>query len=359
MTIGYITCYGLFLDSTQGKRLENQTILIAGATGTLGGRVARELRLRDASVRAIVRPGTDAQRLNTLRQQGAEVIEAGLDEKAKMTKACEGVACVVSTLLGLAPVMIDAQGALLDAAVEAGVPRFIPSDFAMDFTKIEPGLNRNFDLHRQFRVRLKAAPIRSTAVLNGAFMNLLTGEAPLVLFKIKRVLYWGDNPEQKLDFTTMDDTAAYTAEVALDPDAPEILRIAGEQISAAGLARVASELSGERFRLLRGGGLGRLQRIIGVAKALTPKSDAPFPIWQGMQYLYCMYEGSGMLTPLDNERYPNLAMDGRTHVAHAGFVSKKSKGEIYADCIDCGWPFRIRSGHDDVILRRVVRMSER
>ncbi len=26
-----------------------------------------------------------------------------------------------------------------------------------------------------------------------------------------------------------------------------------------------------------------------------------------MQYLYCMFEGSGMLTPLDNDRYPNLS----------------------------------------------------
>ena len=202
--------------------------------------------------------------------------------------------------------MIDAQGALLDAAVEAGVPRFIPSDYAMDFTKIAPGLNRNFDLHRKFRERLNAAPIRSTAVLNGAFMNLLTGEAPLVLFKINRVLYWGDNPEQQLDFTTMDDTAAYTAEVALDPSAPGILRIAGEQISASGLARAASAVSGKQFRLLRGGGLGRLRKIIGLTKKLTPTSDEPFPVWQGMQYLYCMFEGSGMLTPLDNHRYPNL-----------------------------------------------------
>ena len=202
--------------------------------------------------------------------------------------------------------MLEAQGALLDAAVEAGVPRFIPSDYSMDFTKIHPGINRNFDLHRIFRERLERAPIRSTSILNGAFMNLLTGEAPLVLFKINRVLYWGSNPDQLLDFTTMDDTAAYTAEVALDPAAPPILRIAGEQISAAGLVTAASEVSGRTFRLLRGGSLGRLRRISKIVRALTSESESPFPVWQGMQYLYCMFEGSGMLTPLDNQRYPHL-----------------------------------------------------
>ena len=290
--------------------MDQQLIVLAGATGNLGSRIARELRQRGALVRAIVRPGTGADRLAGLQQQGVEIVEADLKARVEVVRACQGASCVVSTLLGLGDVLIDAQGALLDAAVEAGVPRFIPSDYAMDFTKIEPGLNRNFDLHRQFRERLVRAPIRSTSLLNGAFMNLLTGEAPLVLFKINRVLYWGENPQQKLDFTTMDDTAAYAAEVALDLDAPAILRIAGEQISAAGLARAASEVSGKTFRLLRGGGLGRLRRIIGVTKALTPQSEAPFPVWQGMQYLYCMFEGSGMLQPLDNDRYPNLRWTG-------------------------------------------------
>ncbi len=290
--------------------MEQQRIVLAGATGNLGGRIARELRQRGASVRAIVRPGTSAERLARLREQQVEIVEADLHSRADVVRACEAASCVVSTLLGLEKILVDAQGALLDAAVEAGVPRFMPSDYAMDFTRIAPGLNRNFDLHRQFRERLERAPIRSTSVLNGAFMNLLTGEAPLVLFKIKRVLYWGKNPNQLIDFTTMDDTAAYTAEAALDPGAPSILRIAGEQITAAGLMAAASEVSGQRFRLLRGGGLGRLRRISKVVRLFTPKSDSPFPVWQGMQYLYCMFEGSGMLKPLDNERYPNLKWTG-------------------------------------------------
>jgi uncharacterized protein YbjT (DUF2867 family) len=286
--------------------VNQQLVVLAGATGNLGGRIVRALRQRGASVRAIVRPGTSAERLNTLREQQVEIVEADLHAQADIVRACQGASCVVSSLLGLHKILINAQGALLDAAVEAGVPRFVPSDYAMDFNHVEPGLNRNFDLHREFKERLDRAPIRSTSILNGAFMNLLTGEAPLVLFQLHRVLYWGQNPDQLIDFTTMDDTAAFTAEAALDPAAPPVLRIAGEQISAAGLAVVASEVVGKPFRLLRGGSLRRLQRIIRVTRALTPNSEAPFPVWQGMQYLYCMFEGSGLLTPLDNQRYPNL-----------------------------------------------------
>lgn len=290
--------------------MDQQRTVLAGATGNLGGRIAGALRQRGASVRAIVRPGTSEEKLAKLREQQVEIVKADFNVHAELVKACQGASCVVSSLLGLHKVLIDTQGALLDAAVEAGVPRFIPSDYAMDFAKIESGLNRNFDLHREFKERLDRAPIRSTSILNGAFMNLLTGEAPLVLFKLQRVLYWGQDPKQMIDFTTIDDTAAFTAEAALDPHAPPILRIAGEQITAAGLAQAASEVSGKPFRLLRGGSLRRLQRIIKITRTLTPRSDAPFPVWQGMQYLYCMFEGSGMLTPLDNDRYPHLHWTG-------------------------------------------------
>lgn len=56
---------------------------------------------------------------------------------------------------------------------------------------------------------------------------------------------------------------------------------------------IAGNAYGKRFSLLRGGGLGRLQTIIRVVRSLSPKNDDPFPVWQGMQYLYCMFEGSG------------------------------------------------------------------
>jgi uncharacterized protein YbjT (DUF2867 family) len=281
-------------------------ISIAGATGNLGGRVGLALRKRGAIVRSFVRPGTMPERLSKLRQQGIEIVEVDLNQPDAVAYACEGSACVVSTLLGVEPTMIGTQSVLLNAAVRAGVPRFIPSDYAMDFTKLMPGINRNLDLHRRFQDIVDAAPILSTTILNGCFMDLLTGEAPLVLQKIHRILYWGDNPDQLMDFTTIDNTAEFTAEAAMDMHTPRILRVAGQQASARMLAEIADKAYGKRFSLLRGGGLGRLQTIIRVVRSLSPKNDEPFPVWQGMQYLHCMFEGSGTLSNLDNDRYQSI-----------------------------------------------------
>jgi nucleoside-diphosphate-sugar epimerase len=280
-------------------------IVLAGATGNLGGRIARALIERGAAVRAIVRRGGAAARVAALRGQGVEIAEADYGSDSELRKACAGGACVVSALSGLRDVVVDAQAALLGAAIGAGVPRFIPSDFAIDFTKLSDGGNRNLDLRRDFLSRLDRAPIAATSVLNGMFTDMLTGQAPIVLFKFRRVLYW-ESADQPLDFTSMDDTAAFTAAAALDPSTPRFLRIAGDRVSARGLAAVASDVTGERFHPLRAGGIGRLKRIIKVARTLAPQRDAVYPPWQGMQYLKDMFEGRALLAPLDNDRYPGI-----------------------------------------------------
>lgn len=281
-------------------------VLLAGATGALGGRIARALRRRGATVRAAVRHGTTLARVAPLDAIGVGIVRVDPDDPAAMRAACAGAGCVVSALNGLRGTIVGTQSVLLDAAVAAGVPRFIPSDYSLDFTRTAPGGNRNLDLRRDFHAILDRAPIRATSILNGAFADLLTGPAPLILWRVRRVLHWGD-PDQALDFTTMDDAASYTASAALDPLAPRLLRIAGETTSARGLAASASEATGDRFRPLRAGGIGGLDGLIRITRALAPGRDAVFPPWQGMQYMRDMFGGDGRLVPLDNDRYPGLA----------------------------------------------------
>jgi len=148
-------------------------------------------------------------------------------------------------------------------------------------------------------------PIQATSILNGMFADLLTGQAPLVLFKLKRVLYWG-SADQPLDFTTIANTAEYTAAAALDPTTPRYLRVAGEVATIRGLQAAATAATGQRFRLLRAGGLWVLKLMIKLARRLAPAPKEVFPPWQGMQYMHNMFTGLPKLRVLDNDRYPDL-----------------------------------------------------
>lgn len=73
-----------------------------------------------------------------------------MSNKEELTTALIGVSVVVSALQGLRDVIIDTQSNVLQAAVDAGVPRFIPSDYSVDYTALTEGENRNFDLRRVF-----------------------------------------------------------------------------------------------------------------------------------------------------------------------------------------------------------------
>jgi hypothetical protein len=230
---------------------------------------------------------------------------------------------VVSALQGLRGVIVETQTLLLGAAIKAGVPRFIPSDYSIDFTKFPPGENRNLDLRRDFHQRLDKASISATTIFNGAFADMLTGQMPLILFKLRRVLYWG-NADQRMDFTTIDDTAAFTASAALDPSTPRILRIAGDQLSARELTAVVSEVTGRRFRLFRAGGLGMLGMLIKVARMVAPAEKDIFPAWQGMQYMRNMFDGRAKLEPLDNDRYPGIRWTTARDVLSARQVRRPS-----------------------------------
>ena len=197
----------------------NNQILIAGATGDLGGRIAKALTAKGAKVKAIVRADSKKAAVDALKAGGVETVEVGLKDHAALAEACKGATCVVSALAGLRDVIVDAQGLLLEAAVKAGVPRFIPSDYSTDFTKLPDSENRNFDLRKEFAAMLNKAMITPTSIFNGGFAELLRYNIPLLDHKNKTIAYW-ENPDWKIDFTGMNDTAAFVAEAALDVTAP-------------------------------------------------------------------------------------------------------------------------------------------
>ena len=282
----------------------NNIITIAGATGNLGGRVAAALTKEGVNVRAIVRPGTADDRLAPLREAGVEIREGDMSSVSNLTGALEGSDCVVSALQGLREVIVDAQSVLLEAAVAAKVPRFIPSDYCSDFTRIAIGENRNFDLRHEFRAILDNAPIAATSILNGAFAYILAYGGPIFDAKTHTVGFW-DSADIRVDYTTMDDTAAFTAAAARDAETPRLLRIASFQVSARELAQTASDVLQSPFELVDRGSLEALSAHNKAERAAHPEGETDlYASWQLSQYAYSMFKIG--FDPIDNARYPQL-----------------------------------------------------
>ncbi len=279
-----------------------KTIIILGATGNLGRKIAHELLTNKAKVKAVVRIGADKEKVEQLAQNGIEVIEVNFDDPVALQLAFAGADCLVSALAGLKDVINDLQIKIVEATLAANVPRFIPSDFCTDFTVLTPGTNRNLDTRRAFHDFINTKKIKTTSIFNGAFMELITGNMPLILYKLKRILCWG-NPNIKMDFTHTQNVAAYTAKVALDDNSPRYLRIAGESISANETADLLTKISNNTFKLLKPGGIGLLNILIKITKIFAAQPNELYPPWQGMQYMRDMMEGKAALKMHDNNKY--------------------------------------------------------
>lgn len=280
-------------------------ILVAGATGNLGNRICRELLQRGASVKAIVRESTDTDKIEVLEKLGVEVKVIDLNDVDVISTECAHVRCVVSAIAGLGEVIIDLQKKILEGAIKAGVPRFIPSDFCTDYNDLPNRENRNFDLRRTFKKYIDRSPILATSIFNGCFADILKYNTPILNLKDKSIGYWGDTSDWKLDFTTMDNTASFTAEVALDDTAPRNLQIASFQISPNMISDDVKEITGQEFNLHQLTTLENFAEYIKKQRADNPAGENElYAKFQQGQYMYSMF--TTQHNDLANDRYESI-----------------------------------------------------
>ena len=242
-----------------------RNVFVAGAAGHLGQLVVTQLLDHGHRVTALIRDsaGKHADTTAWMRARGATIVEGDIHTPAQYEPALAGIDALVSTLQGGPEIIIDGQKQLADAALRAGVAHFIPSDFAIDYFGIPDGTHVFLDWRRAFANYLHQQPIAHTHVLNGAFMEvLLYPNMGLVDFVDHTLHYWGDG-RQKMDFTTMVDTAkAVELAVADDRYRNQHLDIAGEQITYLEMLALLGELTGHPFTSVPLGSIAELEARI-------------------------------------------------------------------------------------------------
>lgn len=107
------------------------TILVTGATGLLGSHVVDQLVTSGRSVRAMVLPGENTERLDS---QGVEVVRGDMGDHASLKSAVRDIERVLHCAAKTGPwgplpeyqrANVDGLRALVDAALAAGVSRFV------------------------------------------------------------------------------------------------------------------------------------------------------------------------------------------------------------------------------------------
>jgi NADH dehydrogenase len=196
-------------------------ILVAGATGQLGGEIARRLLDGGRSVRVLVRQGSDH---GSLVAQGAEPVFGDLKDRSSLDPACAGIDTVVTTANSAQrggddnPTTVDLHGNqnLIDAAAEAGVRHFI---FTSALGSQPDSPNPFMAAKARSQAACAESGMRYTILLPNIFMDvwvalIVAGPA----LRGEEVVYVGSG-ERRHSMVARDDVASFAVGAVDHPDA--------------------------------------------------------------------------------------------------------------------------------------------
>jgi hypothetical protein len=117
----------------------SQSVLLIGATGNIGSHIAEGLVRHKSSFSKLAAFTTEESLNNSdkkkqfdkITEQGFSVVVGDLDNKQSLINAFKGFDVIVSSIGGA---LVPKQTEIIDAAAEAGVKRFYPSEFGTDTT---------------------------------------------------------------------------------------------------------------------------------------------------------------------------------------------------------------------------------
>ncbi|KAL7941283.1 hypothetical protein V8C42DRAFT_181470 [Trichoderma barbatum] len=175
-----------------------RNVAVAGASGNLGSPVLKALLEADFNVTVLTR----SQRPG-IYGNNVTVIEVDFDSVSSLTSALQGQDAVVSTV-GRAG--LEGQRIVIDAAIVAGVQRFIPSDFGVCTTSpkvSELPLYSTFASVRQYLAdKAAAGAISYTVLACGSFLEYFLSAPSVIDFKSHSVALI-DGGNNRVSSTTM------------------------------------------------------------------------------------------------------------------------------------------------------------
>ena len=283
-------------------------VLLVG-TGLLGSQIAYAILNKGAmELRILVRPGSlsdpaKSEKLDAFRTKGATFVEGDIMSPASLPAAVAGVEAVISAIGNDPASYIAGQTNLLEASEQAGVKRFMPSDFTLDYHKLDYGDNFNIDMRKQFFEVLQHSSVPYVSVNNGSFIEVLTSPfIDTIDVETETFKYWGTG-EQPADFTAIADVAQYVAEVIADPSLINVtLEFVGEVATFKQLREAYEAATGRTLSERYLGSINELKASIEADRT----ADRPAFEYLGRQYLWGMESGKGKLTQIANDRYPQI-----------------------------------------------------
>ena len=227
-------------------------ILIAGATGFLGGEICRRLAGGE-TVRGLVRATSAHAAVERLRAVGVETALGDVRDRRSLDAACRGVRTVVSTITttrarqaGDSIEVTDEAGQinLVDAAREAGVERFV-------FISYSGNLDDDGPLTRAKRTvesRLRDSGMSYVILRPSYFMEVWLSPVVGFDFANRKVTIYGSG-ERRISFISLGNVAEFAVRAVRTADVVDTaIELGGPNaVSPLDAVRTFEEVSGAPF----------------------------------------------------------------------------------------------------------------
>jgi len=196
-------------------------ILVAGATGQLGGIITRRLLAQGQPVRILVRPQSSFQ---PLVEAGGQPVLGDLKDRASLDPACEGIETLITTANSaqrggednVQTVDLEGNRNLIDAAKAAGVKQFIfTSALGADVDSPVPFIQAK----AKTEAYLRDSGMMYTILAPDAFMDVWVGMVIGMPLQAGQPVTLVGEGRRKHSFVAVRDVAAFASGAVGRPEA--------------------------------------------------------------------------------------------------------------------------------------------
>jgi uncharacterized protein YbjT (DUF2867 family) len=230
-------------------------ILIAGATGFLGGEICRRLAASGESVRGLVRATSDRGAVERLRAIGVDTVVGDVRDRHSLDSACRGVRAVVSTITttrsrqpGDSIEATDESGQLdlVDAARAAGVEHFVYISYSANLDDSGPLTHAK----RAVEQRIRESGMSHSILRPSYFMEVWLSPHLGFDFRNRKATVYGAG-QQRISFISLGDVAEFAVRAVRSRAAgSSTIELGGPNaVTPLDAVRIFEELGGAPFEV--------------------------------------------------------------------------------------------------------------
>ncbi|KAF2175834.1 NAD(P)-binding protein [Zopfia rhizophila CBS 207.26] len=278
---------------------------IAGITGQFAQLLTLELvKNSGVTLRAYCRNAAKVSQ-SMSSTPNLEIIQGGAFDREQVSKFVKGCDIVVCCYQGDDELMIDGQKVLIDACEKGKVPRYMASDWSLDYTKLEFGQLFTKDPMKHVKAYIETKSfVKGVHVLNGVFFETLFNPYfGIYDSETHTFSHWGE-PGVLFEGTSYGNSAEFTSRVILNKDAVGVQRFVGDCKSMDDIAQSFEKVYGVKTNVVVKGSARELCEMMWNLR--NQPSSQPNE-YMAMFYQHYMVNEQTYVGPYyDNLKYPDV-----------------------------------------------------